>query len=157
MRMWWVESESLISDSVGTMEWYLYLGCIHLGWSEVGPWMKKCECPAGSGGHGAWDGFSDLLYRPPVEKMCSSGNLSYFWTEGWEALTSLPLRPKDEWPYCSLDPPALFFFSSWWRKSLVLRSPDHIPAAQWPSGGVLEKDDVNTLISWGFRPVLKGS
>ena len=26
-----------------------------------------------------------------------------------------------------------FFFSSWWRKSLVLRSPDHIPAAQWPS------------------------
>lgn len=110
MRMWWVESESLISDSVGTMEWYLYLGCFHLGWSEVGPWMKKCECPAGSGGHGTWDGFSDSLYRPPVEKMCSSGNLSYFWTEGWEALTSLPLRPKDEWPYCSLDPPALFFF-----------------------------------------------
>ena len=49
------------------------------------------------------------------------------------------------------------FFSSWWRKSLVLRSPDHIPAAQWPSGGVLEKDDVGVQVSPGFRPVLKGS
>ena len=29
----------------------------------------------------------------------------------------------------------------------MLRSPDHISAAQWPSGGVLEKDDVNTSIS----------
>ena len=51
----------------------------------------------------------------------------------------------------------LHFFSSWWRKSLVLRSPDHIPAAQWPSAGVLEKDDVGVLVSPGFRPVLKGS
>ena len=39
----------------------------------------------------------------------------------------------------------------------MLRSPDHIPAAQWPSAGVLEKDDVSVLVSPGFRSVLKGS
>ena len=39
----------------------------------------------------------------------------------------------------------------------MLRPTDHIPAAQWPSGGVLEKDDVGVQVSLGFRPVLKGS
>ena len=51
-----------------------------------------------------------LTLAPSLDKMCSLGSLSYFWTEGLEALTSLPLRPKDGGPYCSSDCPAFFFF-----------------------------------------------